>query len=1633
MSRLVARAETWEKAYAAFQNVNFAAFDYNTVKRSLLDYVKLYFPETFNDFIESSEFVAIIEVFAYIAELMAYRLDINAHENFITVAQRKDSILRLAKLVSYNASRPLPARGLVKISSISTTESIVDSNGNELANRTIRWNDVTNTNWKDQFMLVMNRALDQDFGSVSPSDRFQLQDVLFEVYSWGLSPIQNGVFTYNATVNGRSIPMELVPITYDSAVGIIERRPQANSNFTLLYGQDGLGDASDTTGFFCFTKQGSLQRFRTAFDGITPNQTYDVSVSNVNDTDIWVNNVDPATGEILDTTSTLPYRRITKAGKSGEWVQVDLAHAQNVIFNTNPKRNKYEVETQNNNRVRLIFGDGEFADVPAGTFDVWVRSSLDEDILIPQSSITNSQASFTYVDAYNRTQTLTFTFSLVNSLQNASASEDVEHIRRTAPAVYYTQDRMVNNEDYNVFMLQDPSILKLRAINRTFAGDSKYIPWHDASGTYENIKIFGDDGILYFEDHDISEATPVIDFSTLLSTYVEPLLSSTDLFLQYMAAGVTIQNFRRTLNTNEKSSIVAILGAGAPVSAHMYYNTHTNTWYAVRGTADLNDPYPAGLSNVGYTVDPSTSQFINLPLIKIRRDSPTERKYTVTRTAKRLVFQSTTTSFWNTNSANRVVNYDSIRSSSDTINILQSNLNQNRTGVLKQNWTFNVLGQEIIDSGSELGLPDVTKISVMSRDENQDGIPDNVQIDNYANPQGLAEIIMPKITVTSTGTITLPVPYTVGHGDVEIVNLNGFGASWQENGDVDTVSTTITVTSLGTNTKILVAVQDYVYFSRATTSDQWQPAPATVDSIKSYVSDRLSLTNLWKREQGRSNLHFAWFHNSPRYYLVDPSPTNIIDSFVVTKGYFMEMKRWLEDSLADEPTLPTPLDLRSSYGYLLNNNMISDTVILHPGKFKLLFGPRAEPPLQATFKVVRSADRTLTDNQIKTTIVTTVRNFFDVTTWEFGETFYFTELAAAIHLALPTELSSVVLVPVLRENHFGTMFQVLACEDEIFYPDITVDGVEIVTSLNANTMNIAQDQLVLGCAPITAPAAATYQLVTDVTSVNEGSTVNVTLITTNVPDGTPFNFTMSGAGITTSDFVSGSLTGTFVVTNNVATIPLVVAADLTTEGPEVVTLALDNGGAFVNFTINDTSTTPAAAQYILSSSQLVYDEGDDAVINLTTVNVPTGAVVGYTITGIDASDLVGDHVNFSRTLTGNFVVGSVNSLRYKFRLDSVTEGTQYMTMTLNNGASSITLTINDTSQTPTPTPAPSLTPAPTGTPSYTLTTTPSSFSVSSPVGVESSGTTVRITNTGTLPAILTNTSVGVTGSSTVRWSTNLPQDISGGLPLAPGAYVESVLYITPTQASTSSANTITTATSTGYTTGATFSVTGTSSGPVIRQFYTTPNPVAEGDNVTVWYQVDGDSASTRIGQPDPAYNYVATSLGVLKSITISTAGKAPGSYTLTIASSDGTTTVQQTCTAVVVAATTPPPTTPPPATAPPLLTFASYPTYNPEVGGHTIVSSALVAGVMTGYPARQIAAVSLSSGVAVGELSFDATQIYISGYISYGDGLPTNSYNPPVQTTGNIQVTDNYGSTYNITIGTIVDIYVPPATDGGQP
>ena len=152
-------AEDWKRVYQSFKNADFQSYDFDNLRRTMINYLRKNYPEDFNDYIESSEYLALIDLIAYLGQNLAFRTDLNARENFLELAERRESVIRLARLLSYNPKRNQAANGLLKMESITTTEDIIDSNGNNLAGQTIVWNDVSNQDWYEQFIKVLNSAL----------------------------------------------------------------------------------------------------------------------------------------------------------------------------------------------------------------------------------------------------------------------------------------------------------------------------------------------------------------------------------------------------------------------------------------------------------------------------------------------------------------------------------------------------------------------------------------------------------------------------------------------------------------------------------------------------------------------------------------------------------------------------------------------------------------------------------------------------------------------------------------------------------------------------------------------------------------------------------------------------------------------------------------------------------------------------------------------------------------------------------------------------------------------------------------------------------------------------------------------------------------------------------------------------------------------------------------------------------------------------------------------------------------------------------------------------------------------------------------------------------------------------------
>lgn len=1175
-------AETWDKIYQAFGAVSFVSYDFDSIKQSLVDYTKTYYPEQYNDYIQSSEFIAMLEMFAYIAEQLAYRVDMVSHENFITTAQRKQSILRLAKLISYKATRNIPVRGLVKFNAVSTTERVLDSRGVDLAGLSITWNDPNNSNWKEQFTLVMNRILASRFGQ--PSKTVQIGDVVMDLYSLTNDPTKlvNGVFPFTASTGLETFPMEVVPADIDDN-GPFEREPDSNSSMSIVYANDGIGDGSDYTGFLAFVKQGVLTRIDYDIVDLLPDRRIEFSPQNVNNTDVWIQKLD------------------TLGGISERWVQVDTISEQNLVFNDNrATRKKFEIDTLENDQIAVVFGDGDFSDAPQGIYRFWMRQSANRSLTVQKNKIVNQPISFTYKSSIGNIESCTMSFSLTSTLQNGSATESIEHIRRSAPSTYYAQNRMVNGQDYNTFLLKDPTILRLKTINRTFAGQPKYIDWNDASGQYENVKLFGDDMVMRYQITQNTQTTSVSGKS-LIDEVIEPLLKTSGVVNTLLhisagdpdTAGIVSSPRRKFIEDNRGNrykradgSNVSVLGAGngslkektamqGLIDRHWYGEPLERVLDASNNllgvipdpglfpeddsriydatlprTIDGVNKYPPG--DVGSGLQPVAEQnYFGLRYNRIMRSigngtidlAPTvvgqpwaaqnywlpKEVWTIEVQADGLTLavrsnlrgsfpsgtlgnvyniqptgkSSSVPMFTMSNGGTAFAAGDAFILETNNVTGALSTRNTSATGMLPINlngwwevldtsampnyasgmqdpqkfsmstaaatlfsgatgpaskedsWVIfvrkirqapsnNVIGYEVVYRDLKLAVQSpTTKFWFNSVDQLLDSETKKRVFDNI------------KILRSNLDTSGTPL------GTSQLYDV--VGAVGSEDGIIDIHQLEIVPTDLLQEDSSGDLIPDrllqfetfasgsYEYFNLSTSTVilSADPAPgswangATVDS-SGVFGRNLRMPSL---VSGDSGLDFMWQHFSPFTNIIDPSVTNIHDAYVMTRGYYDNVISYVRGLSVSAPTAPTPLELRNSYGYLLQSKMLSDTVVLHPGKLRLLFGSLAEAQMRAKFKVVRAQSATLTNERIKEEILNVINTFFDIDGWDFGDTFYATELISLIHQRLPADVAAVVLVPLYSTNSFGSLFTVESGVDEILQSGAELSDIDVVEAL----------------------------------------------------------------------------------------------------------------------------------------------------------------------------------------------------------------------------------------------------------------------------------------------------------------------------------------------------------------------------------------------------------------------------------------------------------------------------------------------------------------------------------------------------------------------------------------------------------
>ena len=1106
-------AEDWRKIYQAFQQADFKSYDFETLRRTMVSYLRENYPDDFNDFVESSEYVALIDLIAYIAQALSFRVDLNARENFLETAERRNSVLRLARLINYNAKRNKPATGLLKIDSISTTQDVVDSTGTNLATQTIIWNDSANSNYREQFTAILNAAnqTGQLFGN--PRESESIGGIDTEVYTLSSNQTDLPLFKYTKSVGGISRTFEIVPSTINNSSSIYESDPIPGTGLTYTYRSDGAGDSSNNTGFFFLFKQGTMQYADFTVDTAVTNYVRSIAASNINDTDVWLYKLDQF-GQIAE-----------------KWAKVPALTGNNAIYNslTASERNIYNVVTKNNDAVDLVFGDGNFSNLPLGSFRTYHRISDNAKYAIQPADMQNIQVSVPYTDANGAQQTLTITMSLKASIYNAAATESNDSIREKAAQVYYSQNRMITAEDYQVVPLSaSQEIVKVRSVNRSASGISRAKEILDPTGAYSNVSVFAEDGILYREEstqqftftfNNRSDIQSTIDssveaklkeayarqfyylkygtkdLSTLTATW-NSTTTSTNTNTGYFTSGgalvvgdfatsnlkfakpgalvkFTSPDTRKFLNgtlvtsgtDNAEDRSWAKIGAvvldgangglgnlesgvgpitlndiipnGAVLNAvipnfttafsatleadiidrieayeefGLRYDVDTETWKVITST-NLSTSSVFGLDNTGDT----TGTNIDASWwFKFTNDGNT---YTVTYRRLDYVFESESQNKFHFDAQEKIYDYQTGKTVKDTVKILKTN-----SIVSTGNSIGYPITWQVVDTVTEAdGFQDNRKVKVGFYDDDDDGVVDNPDIFD----------IVVEPTLSESTKFVFFEKYTSYDG---IERFRPYAATnfvvTENEADIDL------------NTATYTDGQLFYFYA------------ADEDVIKTYSSttNTLSTTTDYSARRGRSSISFQYKHFAGQETRIDPSVSNIVDVYLLERTYDNLFRIWLQDG-GVRPATSTQDQLRINYSGVLNPlKSLSDQIVYHPVKYKILFGTNADEELQATFKVVKNPKTNITDAVVKTRVIQAINEFFALDNWDFGDTFYFTELAAYIHNELAPDLLTAVIVPNQSGQGFGSLFQIDSAADEIFISGATVDDVSIITALGAKQL-----------------------------------------------------------------------------------------------------------------------------------------------------------------------------------------------------------------------------------------------------------------------------------------------------------------------------------------------------------------------------------------------------------------------------------------------------------------------------------------------------------------------------------------------------------------------------------------------------
>ena len=108
------------------RDINYLSKDFNSIKADLIDYVRRHFPNDWRDFNDASGGMALLELMAYVGDILSFNIDRQVNESYISRAVETKNIVSLAQNFGYKPKNTVPA-----VVNLSVSADFTDSTSSE--------------------------------------------------------------------------------------------------------------------------------------------------------------------------------------------------------------------------------------------------------------------------------------------------------------------------------------------------------------------------------------------------------------------------------------------------------------------------------------------------------------------------------------------------------------------------------------------------------------------------------------------------------------------------------------------------------------------------------------------------------------------------------------------------------------------------------------------------------------------------------------------------------------------------------------------------------------------------------------------------------------------------------------------------------------------------------------------------------------------------------------------------------------------------------------------------------------------------------------------------------------------------------------------------------------------------------------------------------------------------------------------------------------------------------------------------------------------------------------------------------------------------------------------------------------